>query len=236
MPPSACSKRPELRRIGAGEGALLVAEQFGFDQVARYRRHVDRDERSGAALAVVVQRARHQFLAGAGLARDHDRQVGLHQARQDAIDFLHRRRAADQRNGFEVLDLGRRPWFFLRLRQRAADDRGQLLEVEWLRQIFVSAALGGANCGHERVLRAHDDDRQIRPRLFDPRQQIEGAFVGQQHVGDDEIAVALTDPAPQRGRVSGRADFITGARQRLIEHRPDRRIIIGDENASRGHQ
>ena len=31
-------------RVGAGEGALLVAEQFGFDQVARDRRHVDGDE------------------------------------------------------------------------------------------------------------------------------------------------------------------------------------------------
>ena len=52
-------------RVGAGEGALLVAEQLGFDQVARDRRHVDGDERAVAALAVVVQRARDQFLAGA---------------------------------------------------------------------------------------------------------------------------------------------------------------------------
>ena len=98
MPPSACSKRPGAAGLGAGEGALLVAEQFGFDQVARDRRHVDGDERTRAPLAVVVQRARDQFLAGAGFAGDHHRQVGLHQAREHAVDVLHRRRAADQRD------------------------------------------------------------------------------------------------------------------------------------------
>jgi hypothetical protein len=31
--------------VGAREGALLVAEQLGFDELARDRRHVDGDER-----------------------------------------------------------------------------------------------------------------------------------------------------------------------------------------------
>ena len=51
-----------------------------------------------------------------------------------------------------------------------------------------------------------------------------------------EIAVALADPAPQRGGVAGRAHLVAGARQRLIEHGPDRRIVVGNENISRGHQ
>jgi hypothetical protein len=155
---------------------------------------------------------------------------------QDAIDFLHCRRAADQRDGFKILDLGRLPHLFFRLRQRAADDRDQLLQIERLWQIFVSAALGRADRRHERVLRAHDDDRQIGPRLLDARQEIEGALVRQHHVGDDEIAVALADPAPERRDIAGRADLVTGARERLIEHGPDRRIIVGNENISRWHQ
>jgi hypothetical protein len=99
--------------------------------------------------------------------------------RQHAIDFLHRRRAADQRNGFEILDLGRLPCLLLRLRQSAANDGNQLLQIERLWQIFIGAALGGADRGHECVLRAHDQDRQVRPRLLDARQQVERAFVGQ---------------------------------------------------------
>ena len=123
----------------------------------------------------------------------------------------------------------------LRLGQRAADDGDQLLQIERLRQVFVGAALGGADRGHERVLRAHDDDRQIGPQLLDPRQQIEGVLVRHHHVGDDEIAVALADPAPQRRGVAGRAHLVAGARQRLVEHGADRRIVVGDQNVSRWH-
>ena len=217
-------------RVGAGEGALLMAEQLALDQVARDRRHVDGDERPGLALAVIVQRARDQFLAGARLAGNHHRQVGLHQPRQRAENVLHRRRAADQRH-----QLGRRRFRAdfaraFRLREGAADDRHQLLQVERLGQVFVGPALGRLDRGHEGVLRAHDDDRQIRPHALDARQQLERVVVGHHHVGDDEIALAGGDPAPQAGDGAGRAHFIAGARQRLIENRPDRRVVVGDEN------
>ena len=182
--------------IGAGEGAALVAEQLRLDQIARDRRHVDGDERAVAPLAVVVQRARDQFLAGAGLAGDHHGEIGLHQPRQHAVDFLHRRRAADQRNGIRIRLRRPRRCTLLRLGQRAADDRDQFLEIERLRQVFISAAFGGPDRRHEGVLRTHDDDRQIRPHLLDARQQIERVLVGHHDVGDDEIALALADPSP----------------------------------------
>ncbi len=236
VPPSACSNRPALRVLAPVKAPFSWPNSSDLDEVARYRRHVDGDERSGAALAVIVQRARDQLLAGAGFARNHDSEIGLHQPRQHAIDFLHRRRTSDQRNRFEILDLGGLAGALLRLRQSAADDGDQLLKVERLGQVFVGAVLRGPDCRHERVLRAHDQDRKIGARLFDARQQIERAFVRQQHVGDDQIAVALADPAPQRGGIAGRTDLIAGARQCLIEYGPDRRIVIGDENASRGHQ
>ena len=56
--------------VGAGEGALLVAEQFGFEQFGRDRRGVERDKRLAGTRTVLVQRARHQFLAGARFAGD----------------------------------------------------------------------------------------------------------------------------------------------------------------------
>ena len=90
------------------ESALLVPEELAFDQVARDRRHVDGDERALAPLAVVMERARDQFLAGAGLAGDHHREVGLHQSRERTVDLLHRRRAADQRNVVGLIVAGAR--------------------------------------------------------------------------------------------------------------------------------
>ena len=100
VPPLACSKRPWLRVGRAGEGAALVAEQLALDQLARDRRHVDGNERTGAALAVIVQRAGHQLLAGARFAVDHHRQVGGGEPGDGAVDLLHRRAAADQRQAF----------------------------------------------------------------------------------------------------------------------------------------
>ena len=89
--------------IGPREGALLMAEQFALDEIARDRRHIDRDERPLLALAVIVQRARDKLLAGAGLAVDHHGEVGLHQPRERTVDFLHRGRAPDERHAFDFV-------------------------------------------------------------------------------------------------------------------------------------
>ena len=59
----------------AGERAADVAEEFGFDQVLGDRRAIDRDEGAVGARSAVVAGAREQFLAGAGLALDQDRDV-----------------------------------------------------------------------------------------------------------------------------------------------------------------
>ena len=122
-----------------------------------------------------------------------------------------------------------------RLGERAPDHGDELVQIEGLRQIFVGAAFGRRDRGHEGVLRAHDDDRQIGPQLLDARDEIEGVLVGHEHVGDDEIAVALTDPAPQRRGVAGRARRVTGAGERLVENGADRGVVVGDEDIALGH-
>src|SRR6185437_17060324 len=61
----------------AREGAALVAEQLGFDELLGQRRAVDGDERLVGARPVEMQRACDQLLAGAGLAEDQHRRAGL---------------------------------------------------------------------------------------------------------------------------------------------------------------
>jgi hypothetical protein len=87
----------------AGEGALLVAKELAFDQLPGHGGHVDRHEGAIAALAVGVQRARHQFLAGSRTAVNHTSQVGAHEPRQDPVDLLHGRRPSDQGQALAVL-------------------------------------------------------------------------------------------------------------------------------------
>ena len=62
--------------VGAGERALLVAEKFGLEQLARNRRGVQRNEGLGRARRVLVQSACHQLLAGPRLAGDQHRDTG----------------------------------------------------------------------------------------------------------------------------------------------------------------
>ena len=65
-----------LALFGAGEGALLVAEELGFDERVRQRAATDLDERLPRPERVVVDRLRDELLAGARLAADEDRGVG----------------------------------------------------------------------------------------------------------------------------------------------------------------
>ena len=60
----------------AGEGALLVAEELALDERGGQGRAVHRDERPAPAGAAVVDGARHQLLAGPGLAEHEHRRVG----------------------------------------------------------------------------------------------------------------------------------------------------------------
>ena len=81
----------------AGERAAFVAEQFAFQQGFRDGRAIDGDERRVGAVAVLVNGAGDQFLAGAGFAANqHGDRLG-----GDAADFL-----VDGLHGAAVADDG----------------------------------------------------------------------------------------------------------------------------------
>ena len=218
----------------SGEGALLMAEELALDQLARDRRHVHGDEGSAPALAIVMQGAGRQLLAGARFAEDHHRQVGRHQPRHDPVDVLHGGRAADKRQGLgercRIPGLRR-----LGAAESPLDQRNQLVEVEGLGQIVEGAALGGAHRRQQRVLGAHGDDAQIRAPLADAGNEVEAVAVGHDHIGDDEIAGPFADPLPQGCRLVGAAHLVAQPAQRLIQDDADRPIVVGDQNGSSVH-
>ncbi|KEH14066.1 hypothetical protein GY15_07625 [Delftia sp. 670] len=73
----------------AREGAALVAEQLGLQQVLGDGGGVDGHEGAARHGRVLVQRARHQFLARARLARDQHRDLALAEPADGAKDVLH---------------------------------------------------------------------------------------------------------------------------------------------------
>ena len=68
VPRSAISNKPFLRGDGAGERALDVPEQRGFQQVGRHRAGIDRNKGAIAPRRVQVNGFGDQFFAGPALA------------------------------------------------------------------------------------------------------------------------------------------------------------------------
>src|SRR5262245_3816621 len=67
---------PRLGRLGAGESALLVAEQLALDQRGRERRAVDYNEGASVAQAALVNGVGEQLLASPRLSLQQNSRIG----------------------------------------------------------------------------------------------------------------------------------------------------------------
>ena len=195
--------------VRAGEGAAFVAEQFAFQQGFRNGRAVDGDERLRGALAVLVNRARDQFLAGAGFAANQHGDGGGGHAPDFLVDGLHGAAVADDGG------LGR-PGFphFQRFGHEPAAGHGlgdqieQFAHVKRLEEIVVGAELGGFNGGFGGAERGHHDDGQLRLGGMELLDQFEAGQARHLQIGEHHVAGF----APWRG---------PGPRRRAWPWRPD---------------
>src|SRR5262249_24084168 len=89
------------RAVGAGEGALAVAEELALEHLARDRGAVEGDEGPAAAAGGAVDRAREDFLAGAGLAGQEHSDVGGRDAARDREELGHLLRDPEAAVGLE---------------------------------------------------------------------------------------------------------------------------------------
>ena len=78
-----------LVTVGAGKGALAIAEQFALQQVLRQRRTVLHDERLAAPRAAIVDGAGNQFLAGTGLASEQHTDRAVQHLADQLVDTAH---------------------------------------------------------------------------------------------------------------------------------------------------
>src|SRR5690606_14300454 len=97
---------PDALLRGAGERALLVAEELALDELGRDRGAVDLDERAAGALGAVVDPAGDELLAGAGLAGDEHAGLGRRDALDGGLDPADGRALAHDRREFGLLDVG----------------------------------------------------------------------------------------------------------------------------------
>jgi hypothetical protein len=157
-------------RNRAGERALLVAEQFGFQQMLGDRRAIDRYERLLGAVGAGVDIARQHFLAGAGFAGDHHRSVGARDLLRQFYHLGHRLVAVDQVAGI----VGCR-----------GEHRGDQFRIGRQRDVFLGAGVDRGHRGAGVVGDAAGDDRHVNVLGFQPHHQVADveADIDQQEVG-----------------------------------------------------
>ena len=81
---------------GAGERALGVSEQLGFDKVLRQRAAIDRHQRRARAAAGHMDSLRHSLFARSGLAGDQHSRLPRTRQANDRPQFAHGLALADQ--------------------------------------------------------------------------------------------------------------------------------------------
>ena len=181
-----------LRVDRAGERALHVAEQVRLEQVRRQVAGVDGDERAIRPRRMLVQRPRHQLLAGAALAVDENGRPAR-RGLDDQVEHLpHARAAADDvaeavRVRLKVLleraILGDEP----ALLQRVAQDHQHFVVLERLGDVVERAALHRGDGVLDRGKRRDHQDRQVVVDLPDLVERRDAVHAGQHDVEDRGI-------------------------------------------------
>ena len=226
-------EEPPACRQGAGEGSALVTEQLGLEERLGQRGAVDHDERPVGARARIVDGAREELLAGAGLALDqHGRVEGGH-TRDLLVELHHPGRLADQvlepvgraqlPPVVEVL-AGQAP----RL-ERAAHDHCDLLHPERLGQVVVRAGahrLDGRLDAGERREDHHREPRLGGAQALEDRETVE---IGHAEIDERKVEGLALRQSQARLAAGDQAHAIPLAPEHLGQQLTGHRVVVGDE-------
>ena len=130
----------------AGEGAFLMAEQFGLQEVLGDRGAIDGDERLLGALRARMNIARQHFLAGAAFAGDQHRGVRA----GDLLGEFHHRG-----HGVVAID------HFAVVVGDGGEHRGDQFRIGRQRDVFFGAGVDRLDRGARVIGNAAGDDRHV---------------------------------------------------------------------------
>jgi hypothetical protein len=232
-------EQAQLVALGAGKGALAVAEQLAFDQVFRDRRAVDGNEGLVAALAALVDLARHQFLAAAAFAKNQHAGIVGGGGIDQAVDAFLRLRLADDLAAFLVgtallaqpLVLGGQLVIAERLFHHAA----QLDGVERFLHVIVGAFLEGGDGGLDGGKTGNKHDLNLGVARLDELEQVEAVGAGHAQVGEDDGDVVVFQELHRLVRILGAGH--PELHRRFAQHGEDQlahvAVVLGDQNGRR---
>jgi hypothetical protein len=175
---------------GARERPSLVPEDLALEQRLGNRRAVDRHIRRARPRTELVDRLRHQLLAGSRFAADEDRGVGRCRLLDRAVDLPHPGAVADEPP--EAAVLAQLAAQHLHLAQRLlplhdlVEQDPQPLRIDRLGQVVVGAGLDGLDGGLDGPLRGEDDQRHVRVLVLQRVQQLQAVHARHHEVRDDD--------------------------------------------------
>src|SRR5579883_889609 len=200
-------KQPGARAEGAGEGALLVAEQFAFDQGGNEGAAVDGDEGAAGERSAEVDGAGDQFLAGAAFAGNEHRGASVFEARNHAQHVLDLGGGADDavELGLGVHAVAQELVFLDQadLFGHATQEQAQFLQRrEGFGDVVIGAELHGLHGGLDRAVAGHDRDLGAREHLLDLLQELQARHLRHDQVGQDHVGRLFLEPG-QSGLAAG---------------------------------
>ena len=219
--------------VGPGEASFAMAEQFAFDQVFRQRTAIDGHHRLGGAMALSVQRAGDQFLAGAGFAEDQHAGIRRRDFGDPLANALHGRRFADQvarpLGPFEAALQGAEFLRHLALLADARQQRFQRRQFAGLGEI-VERPLPQRRHGRvERRFAGEHDGIDVGRKLFGPRDDLNA--VEARHVEIDQQAIErMAFERGDGGRAVGADGHFVSHPGQLDAHQLlQRRLVVGEQ-------
>ncbi|OPZ76724.1 MAG: hypothetical protein BWY77_01837 [bacterium ADurb.Bin431] len=175
----------------AGESPLFMAEKLALEQGLGQGAAVHGDEGLIGAAAALMNRPRHQFLAGAALPADDHRRIGRSHLFNQLVDFLHCSALADHvLEGETLLELHAQVEVLdaeLAFFKNVAHLEAELVDLEGFDDIVKGPALhrlhGGAGIG----IGGHEQHLGLRPAGLDPLEQLHSAYACHLDIADDDV-------------------------------------------------
>lgn len=222
----------DLLLAGIGERTPFVAEELALDERFGKRRAAQGDEGRLAARRELVERARHEFLAGTALAEYEDRGLRGRRTFEGAEDLLHPRTLTDEApEPRAAVHLEAEP-FDLPLEfpthERVFDLDPQRVDLEGLRHVVERSESHGLDGGRDRAeRRQHDHRRSPRP-LGKLAKKVEPTLSGHHEIEQHEIGGPAHEQIERR--VGARRDRdLASLLEGEAEHVLHARLVVDDQ-------
>src|SRR5581483_2127235 len=223
---------------GAGEGTFFVPEEFAFDEVLGDGGAVELDERGGGALALAMERAGDEFLAGAALALDEDGGLGAGDLADELAEIFHGRALPEQFDAALVL-LGAVEEF-VDLEELAEvlgllERDFELVVGKGLEQVIERTVAHAFDGGfHGPKAGDHHDERLLRARL-EFAQKIGALAVGEADVDEHQVEGVFGEEFVRAGDGAGGGDVVAALAELLLEVFATDQVVFEHDDFFNGH-